>query len=203
MGDMEPDILNDPLVAKRLMDKCEPDANGCLVFGGASSGSGYGMIWDGGRPTGAHRVSYRLHKGPIPSGYAVCHTCDNKKCVLPEHLFAAPQLVNMADMRAKGRGAQGPTLAAAISKGWTAAHRAKKAEQTRAANALRREARRAAAGVPDDHYQCRDCLEWAPLETFPTRGNGDPYSYCRPCYRVRAREATRRYRARRAGRTTD
>lgn len=51
----------------------------------------------------AHRMSWQLHKGNIPDEVKVLHTCDNRKCIRPEHLFLGTDKSNYEDAIAKGR----------------------------------------------------------------------------------------------------
>ena len=76
---------------------------GCWLWEGHCSSDGYGSFRVKGRETLTHRFSYLLHKGPIPKGMLVLHSCDRPACVNPAHLFVGTQKDNMQDMLAKGR----------------------------------------------------------------------------------------------------
>jgi len=56
----------------------------------------------------AHRTSYLAFNGEIPTGMHVCHTCDNRACFNPKHLFLGTAKANIQDMVAKGRKYTGP-----------------------------------------------------------------------------------------------
>jgi hypothetical protein len=46
----------------------------------------YTQITIGGKNYWLHRLSWKLHYGPIPDGYQIDHICRNRKCINPKHL---------------------------------------------------------------------------------------------------------------------
>lgn len=71
-----------------------PDLGGCWVWLAHKNNNGYGYIWTKGERVEAHRVSYELHKGPIPEGLEIDHLCRVRHCVNPEHLEAVTEREN-------------------------------------------------------------------------------------------------------------
>lgn len=78
-------------------------ADGCWQWKASTTEDGYGRIFGDGRQQRAHRISWEIHKGPIPEGMSVLHRCDNPPCCNPAHLFLGTTADNMADKFAKGR----------------------------------------------------------------------------------------------------
>lgn len=80
----------------------------CWEWSGALSGGKYGAFWDGTNQVKAHRFSYEyFNKTSIKNHYIVMHTCDNMKCVNPQHLVMGTPKLNSEDSVKKGRNSRG------------------------------------------------------------------------------------------------
>jgi hypothetical protein len=75
----------------------------CWYWTGAVSSTGYGYVRYKGAMQSTHRVSYKEHVGQIPDGMFVCHSCDERLCVNPDHLWLGTNADNTRDKMKKNR----------------------------------------------------------------------------------------------------
>ncbi len=68
---------------------------------GARTDCGYGNVSVGGKTLLAHRVAWIARHGAIAEGLCVCHHCDVRNCINPDHLFLATHKGNMVDLKKK------------------------------------------------------------------------------------------------------
>lgn len=104
MGFMDP-------TERRFWAKVERPEQGCWEWLACKDPDGYGRFrFEGGAK--AHRYSYELHKGPIPTGMQLDHLCRNRGCVNPDHLEAVtgPENTRRGGLTLRTRCPQGHEL---------------------------------------------------------------------------------------------
>ena len=95
--------MTDAQYIEKLKSLCVVDANGCWLYQRFLHPKGYGSMSYRGKQWRTHRLSYHLHKGAIPAGMLVCHTCDVRHCCNPDHLWLGSNDENQLDAWQKGR----------------------------------------------------------------------------------------------------
>lgn len=78
----------------------------CWEWQASTRSNGYGSFTSGKHhnlPIASHRVAYTLTHGPIQKGDVICHSCDNRRCCNPTHLWKGTHLENVRDKMRKGR----------------------------------------------------------------------------------------------------
>lgn len=89
------------------------EINECWEWQSTCNKRNYAMLSIGGRSglyARASRIAYYLNFGPFNEDLLVCHSCDNPKCVNPNHLFLGTHKDNTNDMYRKGRESLPPTF---------------------------------------------------------------------------------------------
>lgn len=106
---IDPTLPYNERIKKVLSTRIFIDSNNCWIWTAAKTSVGYGELRYDGELTLAHRVSWIVYKGPIPNGLIVCHTCDIRACINPDHLFLGTHSDNTQDMLRKNRNFHKPT----------------------------------------------------------------------------------------------
>jgi hypothetical protein len=93
----------------RFWDKVDKSGD-CWFWRGFINPNGRGLFLFRGRVRNAHQVAWILTYGELPPNFGnkrgnvvLCHTCDNRACMKPAHLFLGSQKENMEDKIRKGR----------------------------------------------------------------------------------------------------
>lgn len=101
------EIIIDDKALRVFWSKVIRYETGCWGWTGSTTKTGYAEFAVDGRIIRANRFSYVLHTGWQPGELSVCHSCDNRECTNPVHLFTGTIADNTKDRDEKGRVQQG------------------------------------------------------------------------------------------------
>ena len=91
-------------IKARFWSKVVMGSDCCWEWDGAyRAKDNYGAFTVGRKTFSAPRFAYEMEYGPIPEGLLILHSCDNRKCIRPEHLEAGTQAKNIKDCVVRGR----------------------------------------------------------------------------------------------------
>ena len=94
-----------PLLQDKIHAFSEIDSySGCRVWKGTINKDGYGQFTYKAKTYLAHRAAYEAFKDAIPAGLLVLHTCGQRACVNPTHLYVGTELDNARDKTRDGTG---------------------------------------------------------------------------------------------------
>ena len=95
--------MNKQVIWKRLFSNAYlKEDTGCWINMFEQSHK-QGRIFVDGKHIACARMSYIIMKGDIPEGLHILHTCDNPRCINPDHLFLGTNQDNVNDKMSKGR----------------------------------------------------------------------------------------------------
>jgi hypothetical protein len=86
-----------------FLNSITPDKNGCKNSGGNYGGEDYcGVVRIQRYRIKMTRLSLAIKlERNIKPGYFACHTCDNRCCINPDHLYEGTHMDNVRDMTAR------------------------------------------------------------------------------------------------------
>jgi hypothetical protein len=74
-------------IGMNILHKIRYDEGECWIWTGAKTVAGYGVVRRGKSNTVVHRIFYEMYNDRIPPGHYLKHTCKNRLCVNPGHLY--------------------------------------------------------------------------------------------------------------------
>lgn len=99
--------MDNRVLSRRVIERLEEhvgiDPDRCWNWTGGLNQFGYGLCRNGYEMRGVHKLAYLYWKGLIPDGLWVLHTCDNRRCINPAHLWLGTARDNNQDTWNKGR----------------------------------------------------------------------------------------------------